>query len=115
VAVRPTASSATSSITEPCLFNRSSLTYNGINYDGTVNFADLNKVLTNCDLTGPVNINNLPSLVLQSLEADSQAMQLLASDDITVSGTTVVPEPSVLALLAAGLLGLAAWRWRKRQ
>jgi hypothetical protein len=72
-------------------------------------------VLTNCDLTGPVNINNLPSLVLQSLEADSQAMQLLASDDITVSGTTVVPEPSVLALLAAGLLGLAAWRWRKRQ
>ena len=83
------------------------------NYDGVVNFADLNKVLTNYNLTGPLNINNLPVFAFDSLEADSQAMRLLASDDITVSGTTVVPEPSVLALLAAGLLGLAAWTWRK--
>jgi hypothetical protein len=86
-------------------------------YDGVVNFSDLNKVLTNYNLTGPLNINNLPALALQSLEADSQAMQLLARDGITISGASPVPEPSdfvMLAALATAALGMAARRRRTR-
>jgi autotransporter-associated beta strand protein len=65
------------------------------NYDGVVNFADLNKVLTNYNLTGPLNIKNIPALALQSLEADPRAVQLLAADHITVSGASVVAGPAV--------------------
>ena len=40
------------------------------------------------------------------------------SATLSVSGSdlvlTVVPEPGTLALLAAGLLGLLAYAWRKR-
>jgi hypothetical protein len=53
-------------------------------YDGTVNFNDLSKLLATYGSTGPLNINNLPALALQSIEADSQAMQMLASDGITI-------------------------------
>jgi autotransporter-associated beta strand protein len=85
------------------------------NYDGTVGFADLNKVLTNFHLTGPLKINSLSLLAFDSLEADSQAMQLLAGDGITISAGAV-PEPSVPALLAGAWLGLAVvGMWRKRK
>ncbi len=71
-----------------------------------VNFADLNKLLTNYNLAGPLNINNLPMLAYDALEADSQAMQLLSSDGITLSQP--VPEPSSLVLLVS-LLASGAW------
>jgi hypothetical protein len=80
------------------------------NYDGIVNFSDLNKVLTNYNLTGPLNINNLPALALQSLEADSQAMQLLAQDGITLAQP--VPEPSSAVLLLFGAACLVVVRRR---
>ena len=38
-----------------------------------------------------------------------------ASFDAATGILTVVPEPSVLALLTAGLLGLLAYAWRKRK
>jgi autotransporter-associated beta strand protein len=65
------------------------------NYDGVVGFADLNKVLTNYHRTGPLSINNLPALALQSIDGDSQALQLLTADDVTVSGANVAAEPPV--------------------
>lgn len=36
-------------------------------------------------------------------------------DNLTYTATGVIPEPSSLALLAAGLLGLLAYAWRKRK
>ena len=77
-----------------------------------VNFADLNKVLTNYNLTGPLNINNLPMLAYDVLEADSQAMQLLGSHGISIS--EAVPEPSSIALLLTLLASLAAWKIARR-
>ena len=71
------------------------------------------KVLTNFHQTGPLEINNLSLLAYNSLEADSQAMQLLGRDGVAISAGAV-PEPSVPALLAAAWLSLAAGMWRKR-
>ena len=83
------------------------------NYDGVVNFSDLNKVLTNYNLTGPLNIGNLPVFAFDSLEADSQAMQLLAKDGITLSQP--VPEPSSLVMLASLLTMAGVWGFRRRR
>ena len=40
---------------------------------------------------------------------------LIGSLEATLSGDLVVPEPSTLALLTVGLLGLLAYAWRKRR
>jgi T5SS/PEP-CTERM-associated repeat protein len=80
------------------------------NYDGTVNFTDLSKLLSNYGKSGPLNIGNIPDLTL-----DSQAIQLLASDNITVSGTSPVPEPSSLVMLASLLALGGAWGIRRQQ
>jgi hypothetical protein len=82
-------------------------------YDGIVNFSDLSKLLANYGRTGGLNIGNLSSLALQSLETDSQAMQLLSSDGITLSQP--VPEPSSLVMLASLLALGGAWRWGGRR
>jgi autotransporter-associated beta strand protein len=81
-------------------------------YDGIVNFSDLSKLLANYGRTGGLNIGNLSSLALQSLEADGQAMQLLGSHGISIS--EAVPEPSSIALLLTLLASLAAWRIARR-
>ena len=96
-------------------YNRSGMSWSqgDFNYDGTVNFADLNKVLTNYNRTGPLNIGNLPALVYQSLEADSQAMQLLSSHGISISDT--VPEPSSIILLLALMASLGAGSIARRR
>jgi probable HAF family extracellular repeat protein len=86
------------------------------NGDGTVNIQDLSKVLTNYDKTGmgwgdgdfngdgTVNITDL-SNVLTNYDKTA---------GVSVAGIQAVPEPSALALLAAGWLGLTAYVWRKR-
>jgi hypothetical protein len=48
-----------------------------------------------------------------SLEADSQAMQLLAKDGITLSQP--VPEPSSLVMLASLLTMAGVWGFRRRR
>jgi probable HAF family extracellular repeat protein len=84
------------------------------NGDGTVNITDLSKVLTNYDKTGQwadgdfngdgtVNISDL-SNVLTNYDKTAG-----------LSGVTAVPEPGMVALLAAGLIGSAAFAWRKRK
>jgi hypothetical protein len=84
------------------------------NLDGTVNIADLSKVLTNYDKTsmvwadgdfngdGTVNISDL-SNVLTNYDKSA-----------TAAGIRAVPEPSMLALAAAGMAGLLACAWRRR-
>jgi len=76
------------------------------NYDGAVDSTDLTKVLANY-LQGPID----PVITATSYgRLDAQAIQML-----TAAGLTVVPEPGTLVLLAAGLLGLLAYAWRKRK
>jgi probable HAF family extracellular repeat protein len=82
--------------------------------DGTVNIADLSKVLTNYDKTGAwadgdfngdgtVNISDL-SNVLTNYDQTAGAAG---------AGIKAVPEPST-AMLVATLAGLLAYAWRKR-
>ena len=75
------------------------------NYDAAVDAIDLTKVLANY-LQGPI----VPGINATSYAGlDAQAIQML-----TAAGFTVVPEPSTLVLLAAGLLGLVCCAWRRR-
>ncbi|MCY2950485.1 MAG: PEP-CTERM sorting domain-containing protein, partial [Planctomycetota bacterium] len=73
------------------------------NYDGAVDSNDLAKVLANY-LQGPI----VPGITAVGL--DAQAIQML-----TAAGFTVVPEPGTLVLLAAGLVALLAYAWRRRR
>ena len=76
------------------------------NYDHAVDSNDLAKVLANYN-QGPI----VPGINATSYGGlDAQAIQML-----TAAGFAVVPEPSSLVLLAAGLLGLLACAWRRRK
>jgi len=68
------------------------------NYDDAVDSGDLAKVLANYNQTLPSGI---------SITATSYGQ--------AAAGFNVVPEPSTLVLLAAGLLGLVCYAWRKRK
>jgi T5SS/PEP-CTERM-associated repeat protein len=85
------------------------------NGDGTVNINDLSVVLANYDKTGmswsqgdftgdgTVDIGDL-SIILANYDKK-----------FTAGGIKAVPEPSAIALLAAGLVGLLAYGWRKQR
>jgi T5SS/PEP-CTERM-associated repeat protein/autotransporter-associated beta strand protein len=62
------------------------------NYDGTVNLSDLGVLIGNFGKSAPVY-----SLVVAGMDV------------------SIVPEPSTLVLLAAGLIGPLAYAWRKRK
>ena len=70
-----------------------------INYDGVVDFDDYGIVAGNYGQTLP------PEFVAPGACWRTGA----------VGGGQVVPEPGTFALLAAGLLGLIAYAWRKRK
>jgi len=75
-------------------------------YNATVDANDLAKVLANYN-QGPI----VPGIDATSYgRLDAQAIQIL-----TAAGFSVVPEPSTLVLLAAGLLGLLCYAWRRRR
>jgi len=79
------------------------------NYDGAVDSTDLTKVLANY-LQGPID----PGITATSYgRLDAQAIQMLTAAGLTV--VPDVPEPSTLVLLAAGLLGVLCYAWRRRR
>ncbi len=75
-----------------------------LNYDGKTNLNDLGIVLANYNGSlpspSPAMFANLDAAAIGLLEAH---------------GITVAPEPGTLALLAACLMGLSAYAWRKRK
>ena len=73
-------------------------------YDDLVNSDDLIKVLTNYNQTIPAGFS------VDGAGLDAPAIALLNG-----AGIKTVPEPGTIALLAAGLLGLLAYAWRKRK
>jgi hypothetical protein len=73
-------------------------------YSGVVGASDLSAVLTNFGQTLPTSLDISP----YNLDAD-------AIGALTAAGITVVPEPGMLVLLTAGLIGLLAYVWRKRK
>ena len=82
-------------------------TQGDFNYDGVVNGTDLAKLLANWGKSMPTGIV-IDGAAYPNL--DSGAISMLRG-----AGITVVPEPGTLALLAAGLIGLLAYAWRKRK
>ncbi len=86
-------------------YGKSSATWSmgDFNYDGTVNLADLNLLLNNYGRT-------FAGDSVSGAHLDAAAIGALRAD-----GISVVPEPGTLALLAAGLVGLLAYAWRKRK
>jgi autotransporter-associated beta strand protein len=74
-------------------------------YNDTVGTSDLSIVLTNFGQTLPSTFN-----VSSYSDLSAEAIGMM-----NAAGIKTVPEPGTIALLAAGLLGLLAYAWRKRK
>jgi len=75
-------------------------------YDDQVNEDDLIKVLTNYG--SAIDPNTLLAEFSGKFSANAVAM-------LQSAGFSVVPEPSVYAMLIGGLIGLLAYAWRRRK
>jgi PEP-CTERM motif len=65
------------------------------------------------DLSSVTNLNNQPAIYLR-LTAQAAASSVLGTDRVDNVNISGVPEPSSFILAALGLIGLVAWRRRKR-
>ena len=84
------------------------------NGDGRVDINDLNRVLANYDQTG-MTWNQCDFNGDGRVDINDLNVVLTNYDKTNGAGITAVPEPRALALLAAGLAGLAAYMWHKRR
>ena len=77
-----------------------------LNYDGKTNSLDLNILLAHYNTSLPAG-----SDVIGAGSLDPSEIRMLSGAGFTVT----TPEPGTFALLAAALVGLLAYAWRKRQ
>ena len=54
-------------------------------------------------------------LSINSVQGTSPSRTYIGEVAFSQVGATAVPEPGTLALAAAGVVGLAGWRWRRRR
>jgi hypothetical protein len=92
------------------------------NMDGRVNLSDLGVLIDNFGKPGVWangDFNNDGRVDLSDLGVliNNFGQSASMSSSVVVAGMNVstVPEPSALVLLAAGLIGLLAYAWRKRK
>jgi autotransporter-associated beta strand protein len=89
-----------------------------LNHDGTVNITDLGGLLSHYNQTFAAGTNN--TWGLGDINGDGTVnitdLGLLLShyNQVGFGATSAVPEPSTMLLAAAGLIGLLAYAWRKR-
>jgi autotransporter-associated beta strand protein len=81
------------------------------NADGTVNGADLNIVLSNYNRSGDWFGGDFDG---DHTVNGSDLNVVLSNYNQSLGLSAAVPEPSTLLLVAAGLVGLLAYAWRKR-
>jgi autotransporter-associated beta strand protein len=94
--------------------------YGDSTVNGKVDLSDLAALGANWNATGKVwsqgDFNYDGKVDLSDLAAlGAHWNQSIAGFSAALDSATVVPEPGTLALLAAGLMGLLAYAWRKRK
>jgi surface-anchored protein len=83
--------------------------------NGTVNGADLNVVLSNYNQSGMDWMRGDFNADRTVNGADLNTVLSNYNRSVSISGGAAVPEPSAFVLLGGGILGLLAWRVRRRE